>query len=35
MQTKVIKESSSKTDEEKNKKKIYKIIYRDPFQRKP
>ncbi|CAD8060146.1 unnamed protein product [Paramecium sonneborni] len=31
---KIIKESISKTDEEKNKKKIYKIIYRDPFQKK-
>lgn len=27
---------ASKTDEEKNnKKKIYKIIYKDPFQKKP
>ncbi|CAD8058254.1 unnamed protein product [Paramecium sonneborni] len=32
---KIIKESNSKTDEEINKKKIYKIIYRDPFQKKP
>ncbi|CAD8049217.1 unnamed protein product [Paramecium primaurelia] len=32
---KIIKESISKTDEEKNKKKIYKIIYRDPFLKKP
>ncbi|CAK67309.1 unnamed protein product (macronuclear) [Paramecium tetraurelia] len=32
---KIIKESISKTDEEKNKKKIYKIIYKDPFQKKP
>lgn len=35
-QKKVILKASSKTDEEKNnKKKIYKIIYKDPFQKKP
>ncbi|CAD8131755.1 unnamed protein product [Paramecium octaurelia] len=32
--TKPNKPQSSKTDEEKNKKKIYKIIYKDPFQKK-